>query len=72
MPTSIVDTFNGCLVGMRRSLALMNEDEKLVVLLTQTDDLIALYTEIASVNSAFHRRLEEGTLPVERPLAGHA
>jgi hypothetical protein len=72
MPTSVVDTFSGCLVGMRRSLALMNEDEKLVVLLTQTDDLIALYAEIASVNSAFHRRLEEGTLPAPRPIAGNA
>ena len=72
MTSGIVDTFAGHLVGLRRSLALMDEDQRLITMLTLTDELVGLYMEIASLNQVFHERCANGTLPRDRPLAGNA
>jgi hypothetical protein len=70
--SSVVDAFGTHLHGVRQTLAVMNEDERLTAVLTMTDELIEFYMTIAALNEVFHERCRNGTLPVDRPIAGHA
>jgi hypothetical protein len=70
MPDHAAD-FDHRLGELNQMLTRMSDDEKLLVLLSSTEELMALYRCVTAVNAQFHHRLETGTLPMT-PTVGHA
>jgi hypothetical protein len=69
--TNLTDVFVHHLHELRRVLALMTPDERLLAVILECGELIELYQEIARLNDLFHHHCEAGTLPLADTV-GHA
>jgi hypothetical protein len=56
---------------LKRSLSDMSREMRLLVAISEADNLIDLYLMIAALNKEFHRACEPGTFPMQ-PLCGTA
>jgi hypothetical protein len=64
-------SFAAHLRALKRQVADMTEEERLLTVFSCCDDLIDFYLQITAVHRAFHDAFQNGTLPI-MPIVGNA